>query len=94
MAAQLRLKQQEEKLALRSIYSLVMGLGAFFAYFNSIYRWVSPPEYHRIKGAWLKPLMPVLDPYLPQLVLALGAGFLAYAVYCFWRCMTLSKTGG
>ena len=81
MATTPQLEKSLDKLARRCVYCLVVGVGAFFAYFNSIYGWVTPPEHIRIKGAWLKPFMPVLEPYLPEVVIVLGIGFLAYAVY-------------
>ena len=83
-----------DKWARRCTYSLVMGIGAFFAVFNSKYGWVSPPEYNRIKGFWLEPFLPALEPYLPTLALALGAAFLVSAVYCFWRYASATKLGG
>ena len=71
-----------------------MSLGAFFAYFNSTYGWVTPPEYNRTKGAWLEPIMPALAPHLPAITIALGIGFMAYALYCLFRYSALAKTGG
>jgi len=85
---------QQRKWAHRGTYSLVMGLGAFFAHFNSQYRWVTPPEYNRIKGFWLEPLMPALQPYLPVLVPALGTALLVSAAYCAWRYTLAAKVGG
>ena len=82
MAPNPQLEKDLAKLARRGLYCLVMGAGAFFAYFNSIHGWVTPPEYNRTKGAWLKPFMPALEPYLPQIVVALGVGFLACTAYC------------
>ena len=89
-----RLDEELEKLTRRGFYCLVMGAGAFFAHFNSLYAWVTPPEYKRVKGAWLDPVMPALEPVLPLLVVALGVGFLAYAVYCLYRYRALTKSGG
>ena len=88
------MEEQLEKLARRGVYCLVMSAGAFFAHFNSTYGWLTPPEYHRTKGAWLSTLLPGLEPYLPQTVITRGVGFLGCAVYCFYRYMALSKSGG
>ena len=88
------MRAEKDKWGRRSAYSLLMGLGAFFAYFNSQHKWVMPPEYHRIKGFWLKPLLPPLEPYLPTLVLGLGAAFVGSAIYCVWRYIIASKSGG
>ena len=94
MEATSQTEEQLEKLARRGVYCLVMGTGAFFAYFNSIYGWVTPPDYHRTKGVWFSSLMPGLEPYLPQTVIVLGVGLMACAAYCFYRYMALSKSGG
>ncbi len=83
-----------KKLARHGIYCMVMGGGASFTYFNSVYRWVIPPEYNRTKGAWLRPVMPALEPYLPEMVMALGVVFYAYAAYCLYRYRALSKSLG
>ena len=80
-----------EKLARRGLYALVMGAGAFFVYFNEIHRWVVPPEYRKLKGWWLEPIMPLLRPHLPQLVIALGIGSLGYAGYCLYRYRSISR---
>ncbi|HJR56508.1 MAG TPA: hypothetical protein VJ798_08005 [Rhizomicrobium sp.] len=85
---------EKDKWGRRSTYSLVMAIGAFFAFFNSRYHWVAPPEYNRIKGAWLEPILPILEPYLPFVVLALGAGFVGSAAYCLWRYIIAAKSGG
>ena len=91
----LRLLQDgADKLARRAVYCLLMGFGAFFAYFNSIHHWASPPVYNRIKGRWLDPFMPSLEPYLPAIALCIGALFLAVSAYSFYRYATLSKNGG
>lgn len=87
-----RREKNLEKFARRGLYSLVMGCGAFFAYFNSTYRWVVPPEYKRIKGAWLELIMPALEPYLPQIVIALGVGLVGYAAYCLYQFRTISES--
>ena len=89
-----QLEEHLAKLARRGLYCLVMGAGAFFAYFNSIHGWVTPSEYNRIKDAWLEPFMPALGPYLPQIVVVLGVGFLAYAAFCLFRYITLARAGG
>ena len=94
MAPSPQLEEELAKQARRGFYCLVMGAGALFAYFNSIHGWVTPPEYNRIKGVWLKPFMLTLEPYLPQIVVALGIGFLAYATYCLFRYVALTKAGG
>lgn len=80
-----------EKLVRRGIYSAVMGAGAFFAYANSVYGWITPPEYSRTKGAWLKP---VLEPYLAEMVIGLGVGFFLYAAYCLFRYRVRSRSPG
>jgi hypothetical protein len=91
MASQSQLK---EDLAGRGVYSLVMGLGAFFAYFNDKHHWVSAPKRFRLSDLWFKPIQPVIDPYLPFLVLMLGTGFLLFSAYCFYRYFALRKLGG
>lgn len=89
-----REKEDLAKLARRGLYCLVMGAGAIFAYFNSIHGWVTPSQHNRSKDAWLEPLMPTLEPYLPQIVVVPGIAFLAYAAFCFFRYITLAKGGG
>jgi len=84
----------KDKWARRSLYSLVMGVGAFIALLNSKYGWFSPPEYTRIKGFWLEPFLPALEPYFPFAALAIGLVFIASAAYCFRRCIIASKPGG
>ena len=85
---------QQSNWARRGTHFLVMGLGAFLAHFNSRYGWVMPPEYNRMKGFWLGPFMPALNPYLPVLVPALGAALLVSAAYCAWRYTLAAKVGG
>lgn len=85
---------QQRKWARRGVYSLVIGLGAFFAHFNSKYGWVTPPDYNRIKGFWLEPFMAALQPHLPVVVPAIGAALLGSAVYCAWRYTLAAKVGG
>jgi hypothetical protein len=80
-----------EKLARRGAYSLFVGAGACFAYFNSIHAWVDTPAHDRVKGWWLEPFMPALEPYLPAFVIALGIGSLAHAAYCLFRYAVLTK---
>ena len=89
-----QLKEGIEKLARRGVYCLVMGVGAFFAYFNSIHGWIAPTGYSRVKGAWLEPFMPAIEPYLPQIVISLGVGLLLYAAYCFYQYLALTKASG
>ena len=84
----------ESKWARRGIYSLIMGCGAFFAYFNSKHGWVTVPEYNRIKGFWLEPLLPALEPYLPSIILALGVGFVLVGTYCVRRYAITARSGG
>ena len=71
----------------------MMGATALLVYFNSKYGWITAPEYHRVKGAWLEPIMPALKPYLPQLVMALGVGSLVMAAYCGLRYLWISRKG-
>ena len=85
---------KKDKWARRGAYSLTMGAGAFFAYFNSKHQWVDAPEYNRFKGFWLEPFLPALEPYLPFLALVLGAGFLVAAAYCFRRYAVADRPGG
>lgn len=84
---------QAFKLARRGLYALLMGGGAFFAYFNEIHRWV-PPAHRHHRGWWLEPIIPALRPDLPQLVIALGIGLLGYAGYCLYRCRSISRRRG
>jgi hypothetical protein len=86
-------KEELDKLARRGAYSLVMGFGGLFAYFNDKYHWVSAPKRERLSDLWFKPIQPALEPYLPPLVLILGIGFLLFSAYCFYRYVALSKLG-
>ncbi|MBN8224302.1 MAG: hypothetical protein J0L89_05740 [Xanthomonadales bacterium] len=88
------MKTEKERWARRGTYSLVMGVAAFFAFFNSTHQWVEPPEYNRIKGIWLEPFFPTIEPYLPTIVLVLGTSFLAAAAYCTWRYIIAARSGG
>jgi hypothetical protein len=80
-----------ERFARRGVYGLILGTGAFFAYFNSIHVWVGPFE-GGVKRRWLEPLMPALEPYLPAIVILLGTASLAHAAYCLYRYAELTRT--
>jgi len=75
----------------RGRYCLVMGLGAFFVYFNAIYGWLEAPRYLRLSDFWFDPLWARLEPYGPLLVIVIGIGFLAYACYCGYRYIVTKK---
>ena len=94
MADSRQVEKSLDRSARRTVYCMVMGVGAFFAYFNSKYRWITPPEYERVKGKWLEPLLPALEPYLPTITLLLGVVFLAVAAYNFYCYATMGKDGG
>ena len=85
---------EQDRWALRGAYSLVMGLGAFFAYFNESHRWVQAPDYPRLSDLWFDPLEPVIRPYLAGIVVVLGVLFLAYSGYCFYRYASSDPAGG
>jgi hypothetical protein len=88
------LKEEElDRLAWRCARSSMMGVAALFVYYNAKYGWLTPPEYRRVSGMWLEPFMPVMKPYLPQLVLALGVGSLMVAAYCGLRYLWVSRKG-
>lgn len=82
-----------DRLAWRCVRSSMMGVAVLLVYFNSKYGWLTTPEYRRIKGAWLEPFMPALEPYLPPLFLALGIGCLIVAAYCGLRYLWISRKG-
>jgi hypothetical protein len=74
-----------DKWAQRGVYFLVMGVGAFFVYFNESYGWVKTPEYPRLSDLWLGPIEPYLQPHLPTIVIAIGVIFLVSSCYSFYR---------
>ena len=83
-----------DKWARRGVYFLVMGVGAFFAYFNELRGWVQAPEYPRLSDFLFERLDPYIQPYLPGIVLAFGGLFLAGAVYSFYRFVKADSSGG
>ena len=85
------LNEELDKWAKRGMYSFLMGIGAFFSYFNSTYEWVKAPDYSRLSDFLLKPLLSRFDAYLPFVVIALGIGFLGSACYCYHRYNVLAK---
>ncbi|GAB2524590.1 hypothetical protein GCM10027188_29380 [Lysobacter humi (ex Lee et al. 2017)] len=93
MATNSALAEELDRFGRRGVYSLVMGLGAFFAYFNERFGWISVPEYDRWSDPWLKPLLALAEPYLGVLVIAIGAGFLCHAIYCYSRYSAVAKSG-
>jgi hypothetical protein len=80
-------EERSDHFARRTVYFLVMSAGAFFAYFNDEFGWLTTPDYERIKGRWLDPIMPTLEPYLPNIVLFLGILFLLLAAYNYRVCI-------
>jgi hypothetical protein len=94
MADHSQLTERLDKLARRGAYSLIMGCGAFFAYFNDKHHWVTPKEYTRLSDFWFKPIEPTLAPYLPCLAVVLGIFFLLNSGYCFYQYVALEKQGG
>lgn len=74
-----------EKWARRGVYCLVMGAGAFFAYFNALYGWFKPSEYVRLRDLLFDPVVPYIQSYLPHIVVALGVIFIGSSCYSFYR---------
>ena len=82
------------KWAQRGVYFLVMGIGAFFAYFNELRGWVRAPEYPRLSDFLFDRLDPYIQPYLPGIVLVLGGLFLLASIYSFYRFANANPSGG
>ncbi len=82
-----------DKWAQRGVYFFVMGVGAFFVYFNESYGWVRIPEYIRLSDFWFDPIEPYIQPYLPSVVMVLGAILLASSCYSFYRYAKADSTG-
>ena len=82
------------KWARRGVYFLVMGVGAFFAYFNELRGWVRAPDYPRASDFLFDRIGPYLQPYLPGLVLAFGGLFLLVSMYSFYRFVKADSPGG
>ena len=82
-----------DKWGRRGVYFLVMGVGAFFAYFNELYGWVKTPEYRRLSDLWFDPIEPYLRPYLSSIVVGLGVIFLISSCYSFYRFAKADSAG-
>lgn len=80
--------------ARRGLYFLVMGIGAFFAYFNETHDWVQAPEYPRFSDFLFDRLDPYIHSYLPGIVLVLGLLFFAASGYSFYRFVKADSAGG
>ena len=80
--------------ARRGMYFLVMGAGAFFAYFNERHGWVRAPEYPRLTDVLFDPIDVYLQPHFPEIALALGGLFLAAAFFSFYRFSKADSAGG
>ena len=83
-----------DKWARRGVYFLVMGIGAFFAYFNELHNWVQAPDYPRLSDFLFDRLDPYIGPYLPGIVLVLGALFLVASGVSFYRFFKADSAGG
>ncbi|WP_330970583.1 hypothetical protein, partial [Lysobacter sp. A3-1-A15] len=83
-----------DKWARRGVCFLVIGLGAFFAYFNESYGWIAQPEYFRLSDLWFNPVEPYIRLYLPGIVVALGVIFLGASCYSFHRFAKADAAGG
>jgi hypothetical protein len=94
MARSPQLTERLDNLARRGAYSLLMGCGAFFAYFNDKHHWVTPPEHWRLSDLWFKPVEPVVGPFMPLLAVLLGVFFLLKSGYCFYQYAALGKHDG
>lgn len=88
MESSAQAEEAKQKLAKRGLYCLVMGVGAFFALFNTHHGWVTPPKYERLSQAWVRPITSALEPWSSQILIALGIGFLVCAAYCIHRVVT------
>ena len=87
------LQDDVDKWGRRGVYFLVMGIGAFFAYFNELYGWVKVPDYPRLSDLWFDPIDPYLQPYLPIIVVGLGVIFLISSCYSFYRFAKTDSAG-
>ena len=87
-------EDNSEKWARRGVYFLVMGVGAFFAYFNELRGWVRAPDYPRASDFLFDRIDSYIQPYLPGVVLALGGLFLLAAIYSFYRFFRVDAPGG
>ncbi len=83
-----------DKWGIRGVYFLVMGCGAFFAYFNELHGWIQAPEYPRPTDFLFDRIGPYINPYLPATVLSLGVLFLAASIYSFYRFAKADAAGG
>lgn len=87
-------EDNSDKWARHGVYFLIMGVGAFFAYFNELRGWVQAPNYPRASDFLFDRINPYLQPYLPGLVLAFGGLFLLASIYSLYRFVKADSSGG
>ena len=83
-----------DRWARRGVYFFVMGLGAFFVYFNEVHGWIQAPEYPRLGDFLFDRFDPYIQPHLPSIVVALGGLFLLVSGYSFYRFVKADSAGG
>ena len=83
-----------EQWAGRGMYFLVMGVGAFFAYFNERHGWVRAPEYPRLTDFLFDPIKVYLQAHLPGIAFSLGGLFIAASFYSFYRFLKADSSAG
>ena len=87
------LQDDVDKWGRRGVYFLLMGLGAFFAYFNELYGWVKAPDYPRLSDLWFDPTEPYLQSYLPVITIGFAVVFPISSCYCFYRFARADSAG-